>query len=191
MRTIVANLTVESLNNLIKELEEYKNNFQKEVDFILKKLCKVCERIFLEEYTAGTADANDFRKAHTTKRKADGTEDFHEVEMPDIRTEEYHDGDTFGYVITAEGKDVCFLEFGTGMYAGFGSEDTDGLSFEVYPGSWSETHEHTYEHWLKKKGKSPYDYPFTIYPRNAFAKAYAEIKINAYHLVRSRLGGHS
>lgn len=183
MKTIVANLTVESLNNLIKELEAYKANFQKEVDLILEELCKVCERIFLEEYTAGTADANDFRASH-------GAED-RPVEMPDIRTEEYHDGDTFGYVITAEGKDVCFLEFGTGMYAGFGSEDTGELSFEVYPGSWSDSHERTYQHWLKKKGKSPYDYPFTIYPRNAFAKAYAEIKTDAYHLVRSRLGGHS
>ena len=47
-----------------------------------------------------------------------------------------------GYAIVADGEDIGFLEFGAGVF----TEEDDFASevdFDVYPGSWSESHEHS------------------------------------------------
>lgn len=47
-------------------------------------------------------------------------------------------------VIYVKGREVCFIEFGTGIYADPSHilADPSMLGFSVYPGSWSETEDH-------------------------------------------------
>ena len=58
-----------------------------------------------------------------------------------------------GYTIYAEGRAVCFLEFGTGMYANSSNIEhyEYGSDFKVGPGEWSESEEgaHLYSKWLE------------------------------------------
>lgn len=57
-----------------------------------------------------------------------------------------------GYTILAEGRAICFLEFGTGMYADSSNIDHyEDMTFLVEPGSWSESEEgaHLYSKWLE------------------------------------------
>lgn len=65
-------------------------------------------------------------------------------------------------VICAKGREVCFIEFGTGVYAdpGHPFADSPELGFVVMPGSWSSTEgEGTWEKWINS-GKSAYTYPY-------------------------------
>lgn len=43
-----------------------------------------------------------------------------------------------GFKVVASGEDVCFIEFGTGVYAGLGYEGNTG-EVPVFPGSWSQS----------------------------------------------------
>lgn len=49
-----------------------------------------------------------------------------------------------GYKISAEGKDVLFIEFGTGDRAGVLASWYDQVPPEARPGSWSESHARMY-----------------------------------------------
>lgn len=65
-----------------------------------------------------------------------------------------------GYAIVANGEQVCFLEFGAGVYAG-GNPLGKNMPFDVRAGSWSESAEgkHTWSKWLAS-GKAMQDYPY-------------------------------
>ena len=45
-----------------------------------------------------------------------------------------------GYSVTANGEQVCFLEFGAGVASNAAHPFADDVSFSVAPGSWSQTH---------------------------------------------------
>lgn len=45
-----------------------------------------------------------------------------------------------GYSIVAQGQDVCFMEFGTGVQAGMGYDLPVPAPFAIAPGSWSIRH---------------------------------------------------
>lgn len=81
-------------------------------------------------------------------------------------------------VISAKGREVCFLEFGTGVYAdpGHPFADSSKLGFLVYPGSWSEGPEgqKTWSSWINS-GKSPETYPYNREPTRAMEIAYNTI----------------
>ena len=47
-----------------------------------------------------------------------------------------------GYVLTASGEDVGFLEFGAGVVTE-ADEFAEQVDFPIYPGSWSELHPHS------------------------------------------------
>lgn len=71
-------------------------------------------------------------------------------------------GNQDGFTISADGEDVCFIEFGAGDYA----DSTHGLAsnvpFTVKPGSWSDTHSRQYTlkgFWWYKKQKYYYVMP--------------------------------
>ena len=49
-----------------------------------------------------------------------------------------------GYRIVADGKAVCFLEFGAGAATDSFHDFAQNVSFKVYPGSWSENHSNQY-----------------------------------------------
>lgn len=65
-----------------------------------------------------------------------------------------------GVLVRANGHNVCFLEFGTGVYADGSRVTAKNVPFEVAPGSWSETQgAHTWSRWIES-GKSEATYPF-------------------------------
>jgi hypothetical protein len=82
-----------------------------------------------------------------------------------------------GYTILAEGRAVCFLEFGTGVYADDSSLDHyQSVTFKVEPGSWSESEEgaHTWSQWIES-GKPASEYPYNRVARPGILNAYNAI----------------
>lgn len=79
-------------------------------------------------------------------------------------------------VVFADGEEVCFIEFGAGVYAapenGFAPEASK-IGVTVYPGSWSETHERTFQNW-EAKGR-PGEYAYNKVPRAGLYAAYQTI----------------
>lgn len=79
------------------------------------------------------------------------------------------------WTIYAEGRGVCFIEFGTGVYAK--AEDVyEDIPFSVAPGSWSEGPDgaHTWSQWMEA-GKDPYSYPYNHVPHPGMLAAYQAI----------------
>ena len=111
MRQIVVELSAESCNRAVKELEKY----QKEVKPKLEEVCRRLAQIGVEA-----------ARAHLVL--ADGNTDAVIEEPVQIDN---------GYKIVMSGEDVYFVEFGTGNFAyRHGNE----VSVPVYPGSYSEQH---------------------------------------------------
>lgn len=124
MRTIAVELSVASCQKAIKELEKYERE-------IKPKLDEVCRR--LAEIGAQEAMAN-LQHEH-------GNDDASILSVEPIEN---------GYKIVMQGKDVYFVEFGTGDMV---EQHSQNASVLVAPGSWSETHAKqymTYGFWYYK-----------------------------------------
>lgn len=81
--------------------------------------------------------------------------------------------DDFHCAIAASGDVVCFLEFGTGELVDTGAEYAQRVPINVYPGSWSEEHGHTYQSWLNSG--APGSYRYNTEPRRGMYHAYEEM----------------
>lgn len=83
-----------------------------------------------------------------------------------------------GYFIRAEGEEVCFIEFGTGVRAEPGplldNLESD-LGFVIYPGSWSIEHEQTFQNW--KEGGEHGEYEYNNFPENILLYTYQYIEL--------------
>lgn len=124
MKTITVELSVDSCQKAIKELERYERE-------IKPKLDEVCRR--LAEIGAQEAMAN-LKHVH-------GNDDATILPVAPIEN---------GYKIVMQGKDVYFVEFGTGDMV---DPHYSNVSVLVAPGSWSETHAKqymTYGFWFYK-----------------------------------------
>lgn len=91
------------------------------------------------------------------------------------------------YAIVANGDQVCFLEFGTGVYADSSHQYASRVPIKVYPGSWSEDHENTYQRWLAR-GNDPGDYPYNTLPIRGMLHAYNAMRDRAPQLAREVFG---
>lgn len=75
-------------------------------------------------------------------------------------------------VLSANGAQVCFLEFGTGELVDTGHPYANTIpGVEVYPGSWSKDHKRTYQRWEASNG-APGTYEYNTEPTSAMYKAY-------------------
>ena len=110
MKTITVELSTESIANAITELESFK-------DTATPKLNEICRR--LAELGADEARRRFARGDY-------GNTDASVTIEPMAN----------GWKIVAMGKDVYFIEFGTGFFA----MPHGNVSVPVYPGSWSEEH---------------------------------------------------
>lgn len=76
--------------------------------------------------------------------------------------------------IGADDDEICFIEFGAGVYAESEKNDlsiyTKGLGFYVFPGSWSLFHKKTYQRW-EAEGR-PGEYQYNIQPLRGLHTAY-------------------
>ena len=91
-----------------------------------------------------------------------------------------------GYMITASGEDVLFIEFGAGDQAGSENSSYDAVPASARPGSYSETHAQMY---------SRYGYWYfgghrftTVAPSPAFYYAYEYMVQNLPRIIREVLG---
>lgn len=102
--------------------------------------------------------------------------------------------------ILANGDQVVFLEFGTGVKVQDHPELSNTLSIEIMPGSWSESPEgkHTWSTWLEGgyvgKGKTRWiqrrfdEYPYNTEPRPGMWEAYKAIVANQDRIAKEVFG---
>lgn len=110
MKTISVELSVESCNAAVKELQEYQKKIKPKIDEVCRRLAEI-----------GAQEA----RGHISGAHGNGAVSIMAVPMPN------------GYKVVASGQDVYFVEFGTGNNV---SPHGESVSVPVYPGSWSEGH---------------------------------------------------
>lgn len=74
-----------------------------------------------------------------------------------------------GWVVKAEGKGVCFIEYGTGD-ASMSGAILGTPPVPVFPGAYSNEHAGTYRAWLERGATEPYRYE--IQPRSGMYYAF-------------------
>ena len=117
MTTVTINVhDANSVKNAINQIQEYKNWLKRKTNELMRRLAELGAETARNHYASGFIDEN---------------EDV-------VVTIEPTQG---GYLITAAGEDVYFLEFGSGVAAGNGY-DTSVIEppVDITPGSWSRTH---------------------------------------------------
>lgn len=86
------------------------------------------------------------------------------------------DGSDNRYVVTANGSQVGFLEFGTGAYSDKNHPYAADVTYPVYPGSYSDTvGAGTYLRWVQTHGTDA-NYPYNREPTRAMYKAVTEYR---------------
>lgn len=83
-----------------------------------------------------------------------------------------------GYFIRAAGEEICFIEFGTGVWAEPSpllDDPESDIGFEIYPGSWSIDHDRTFQEW--DEGGRKGDYRYNSFPENILLYTYQYIEL--------------
>lgn len=119
-RLSVNALSVESINEAVRELREYQRQLQEKARRILRVVAGVGEKIARERFNSPAVDVH-----------IEFDDDFH------------------CRLVASGGEIVCFLEFGTGTLVDTGEKYASAVPIKVEPGSWSKEHGHTYEDWVK------------------------------------------
>lgn len=118
----------------INKLTDYKDKeFQKEKSAFMKAVGRAMVRRIEERYFEVGSKNRNAEKAEIS-----------------VTT----DGAFGSVLVTARGYGIFFVEFGTGTKA----TSAFGLRYGFYPGSWSETHERTFQEWLSSGTDKPYVY---------------------------------
>lgn len=126
MKTITIQLSADSCSDAVEELKQYHKNIKPKLDEVCRRLADI-----------GCQEAN----IHYAEANADSAETGNGGVI--ARPVPLATGN--GYKIVAEGKDVYFIEFGTGNSAGmFYGEGLPVTSVPVYPGSYSEQNKGIY-----------------------------------------------
>lgn len=115
MKTITIQLSADSCDKAVKELQAYSKGVDPKLDEVCRRLADIGAQEAQARFSRG--DNGNGGVVVTTERISNG------------------------YKIVANGHDVYFIEFGTGVNAGVGYGDGMPVtSVPVYPGSWSEHH---------------------------------------------------
>ena len=115
--------------------------------------------------------------------KAAGTIFGEAVQMSVVKEKDYV------YSINANGERVCFLEFGTGVYADSSHPFAPTSGIDIYPGSWSDVYgAGKWHQWVYEWHKNPNEFPYNRVPRRALLKAYNAMVDNAGQLARRVFG---
>lgn len=95
-----------------------------------------------------------------------------------------------GYAVIAEGEQVCFLEFGTGVFANEYHPFSGQMPFTIRAGSWSETHARTWQRYLATHPNDPEgkNYPHNTENKMAMYEAYKAMSREYERLTREELG---
>ena len=106
-KTITFTLDPESIENAIKELNDYEKSFEEKLNEVAKRFAERIQSISQNYYSASVADVtfpidNEDNKGDITARRADVTV-----------TVEKEGDETF--LVVADGEDAVFVEFGSGV----------------------------------------------------------------------------
>jgi hypothetical protein len=128
VRKIVIELSPQGCKKALDELDEYKKSIRPKLDEICKRLAELGAAEAQRRFNKGAQEENGGTVV-TVRRISNG------------------------YAIHAEGANVYFVEFGTGV-----ATDAHGYTplVDVYPGSWSEEHAKqysTYGYWWYRNVK--------------------------------------
>ena len=97
--------------------------------------------------------------AAIAKKAADAAIDAYPAFVQVIPEMDYENGIAHIKAVDAE---ICFIEFGAGVYAApeyeFAGEAANRLGIRIYPGSWSETHWRTFQGWVANGRQGEYRY---------------------------------
>lgn len=165
MKTIVMGLDPASIDSAIKELEEFARDLPSKNEEFLRRLARKGNDVAATLFQYGNQNP-----------------------IPGNVKMTYYAVDDHTWVIEASGTQVCFLEFGTGVYADSGHKYASQMPFEVRPGSWSDEHGKTYQDWLNNKDPNKGEYRYNGYPVRALLSAYNYMKDSAEALANEVFG---
>ena len=141
MRDIVCNLTTESVNAAIEQVNRAREELEDNLRNGLRSVAGLVQEAAKEVYGRSV----------------------------DVRVDPIPDG--IGYEITAEGEAVGFIEFGAGAFADSQHPYAQEVPYPVFPGSYSDTvGAGTYMWWVTFYG-SDEKYPFNRVPKRALYNA--------------------
>lgn len=99
MKRINCSLTKKgSLQNAIKQLEEYKQSINDKADIFIERLALVGVPVIREKFAQAETDDFNFDRSHYTHIKIESFGDHHKA------------------ILTVEGKNLLFIEFGSGIH---------------------------------------------------------------------------
>lgn len=156
---LTATLSYKSLSQLLKDVNAYKANFERKIDEFVEELARRGRVIAGQYYHWGNLSPI----------------------PPDVEVT-YEKTGEHTYSIIANGTQVCFLEFGTGVYADSSHEYASKMPFVVEPGSWSIHHGMTYYRWLANPHKGEYKY--NGYPVRAMLITYNWMRDHASEIAK-------
>lgn len=163
---LTVSLDYDDLSRALREINAYKKSFNAKVDEFLRRLCEYGADIAQEQF-------------NTDRGKNPIPNGLVMVGYEKVEDNVYR--------LIANGEQVCFLEFGTGVYAGNGHPYAKTAPVKVYPGSYSEDHGGTYADWINKGAQG--EYRFNGYPTYAMLTAYNMMKDYALELAREVFQG--
>lgn len=140
--------TLDGIDDALKEIKDYQKNFEKKHTDFLEHLADVGVKAAQDTYGGRGLSIT------VTKEKTNR-----------------------GYKILAEGRGVCFVEFGTGVRADASNLDKYyGMTFRVEPGSWSEGEfgKHEWSKWIDSGG-NPADWWYNRTAKPGMFQAYQAI----------------
>lgn len=119
MKTITLELSAQSCQKALKELQQYEKQIKPKLDEVCKRLAEI-----------GAQEAGLWAQM----ARGYGNDDVH------VSTEKLENG----YKVVMSGADIYFVEFGTGIYAGEYAGDASNVSVGIMPGDYSDTHAQQY-----------------------------------------------
>lgn len=133
MKHLNVELSVDSVQKAIDELNSYKSSLDRKMNLVCKRLAEIGANE-AQLHIMGAQDG------------FYGNDDVH------VHVEPFDKG----WKVVMSGRDIYFVEFGTGIYAGEYPGDASNVSVGIMPGDYSETHAKQYS----EKGYWFYDNQF-------------------------------
>lgn len=158
--TIVVKLTTASIDDALKKIKAIMKRKKAAEEEFIRKLAEFGAQIAREHYLE--ADEN--------------------AEMPTV---EVIKNSANSYSVMASGKSVCFVEFGTGNYAGIGYDKIVSAPFDIAPGSWSREHGKQYSikgYWYFQRKLY-----YGTYPTRGMYYASKEMRANLEQIAKEEL----
>lgn len=101
-----------SIQNAIKQLEEYKQSINSKADIFIERLALIGVPVIREKFAQAETDDFDFDRSHYTNIKIQSFGDYHTA------------------ILTVEGKNLLFIEFGAGIHFNGNANNSPNPSVE-------------------------------------------------------------